>query len=62
MTRARVVVLLFTPVLREAVFKGLRDDLPAVKSPTTPTRAHRAGKGRGGVPRENILQLTAMVD
>jgi bifunctional non-homologous end joining protein LigD len=44
-------------LLREAVFKGLRDDLPAVESPTTPMRAHRSGKGRGGVPRENILQL-----
>jgi bifunctional non-homologous end joining protein LigD len=44
-------------LLREAVFKGLRDDLPAVESPTMPMRAHRSGKGRGGVPRENILQL-----
>jgi bifunctional non-homologous end joining protein LigD len=44
-------------LLREAVFKGLRDDLPAVEAPTAPTRAHRSGKGRGGVPRENILQL-----
>jgi bifunctional non-homologous end joining protein LigD len=45
-------------LLREAVFKGLRDDLPAVEAPpSAPTPAHRAGKGRGGVPRENILQL-----
>lgn len=48
-------------LLREAVFKGLRDDLPAVPAPpTAPARAHRGvagGKGRGGVPRENILQL-----
>jgi bifunctional non-homologous end joining protein LigD len=43
-------------LLRAAVFKGLRDDL-AVESSTAPTRAHRSGKGRGGVPRENILQL-----
>jgi bifunctional non-homologous end joining protein LigD len=32
-------------LLREAVFKGLRDDLPAVEAPTPPTRAHRSGKG-----------------
>jgi bifunctional non-homologous end joining protein LigD len=48
-------------LLREAVFKGLRDDLPLVAAPpTAPTRTHRGvrgGKGRGGVPRENILQL-----
>jgi len=45
-------------LLREAVFKGLRDDLPAVEPPpSAPTPAHRGGKGRGGVPRENILQL-----
>jgi bifunctional non-homologous end joining protein LigD len=38
-------------LLREAVFKGLREDLaiPAVHTP--------ARHGRGGVPRENILQL-----
>jgi hypothetical protein len=33
----------------EAVFKGLRDDLPAVEARTAPTRAHRSGKGRGHV-------------
>src|SRR5919109_3710093 len=44
-------------LLREAIFKGLRDDLAAVEAPTPPTRAHRGGKGRGGVPRQNILQL-----
>jgi bifunctional non-homologous end joining protein LigD len=44
-------------LLREAVFKGLRDDLPAVRAPTAPARAHRNSRGRGGVPRENILQL-----
>jgi bifunctional non-homologous end joining protein LigD len=44
-------------LLREVVFKGLRDDLPIVQAPpTAPARAH-CGKGRGGVPRENILQL-----
>jgi bifunctional non-homologous end joining protein LigD len=38
-------------LLREAVFKGLRDDLalPAVHTP--------ARRGGSGVPRENILQL-----
>jgi bifunctional non-homologous end joining protein LigD len=45
-------------LLREAVFKGLRDDLPAEDAlPTAPRRAERARKGHGGVPRENILQL-----
>jgi bifunctional non-homologous end joining protein LigD len=44
-------------LLREAVFKGLRDDLPAVEAQAAPTRAHRSGKRSGGVPRENILQL-----
>jgi bifunctional non-homologous end joining protein LigD len=45
-------------LLREAVFKGLRDDLPLVLAPqTAPSRARRVGKGFGGVPRENILQL-----
>ena len=43
-------------LLREAVFKGLRDDLalPAVHTP--------ARHGRGGVPRENILQLLPDAD
>jgi bifunctional non-homologous end joining protein LigD len=47
-------------LLREAVFKGLRDDLasPAVHAPPiVADRAWHAHKGRGGVPRENILQL-----
>jgi bifunctional non-homologous end joining protein LigD len=45
-------------LLREAMFKGLRDDLPAVDAPpTAPRRAERARKGRGGAPRENVLQL-----
>jgi hypothetical protein len=37
-------------LLREAVFKGLRDDLALPVH--TPARS-----GRGGVPRENTLQL-----
>lgn len=47
-------------LLRGAVFKGLRDDLAlaAIPAPSVvaerPAREH---KGRGGVPRENILQL-----
>ena len=47
-------------LLREAVFKGLRDDLavPAVHAPATVAdRSELSRKGRGGVPRENILQL-----
>jgi bifunctional non-homologous end joining protein LigD len=40
-------------LLREAVFKGLRDDL-ALPAVHTPERS-----GRGGVPCENILQLLA---
>jgi bifunctional non-homologous end joining protein LigD len=47
-------------LLREAVFKGLRDDLalPAVHGPPiVADRAWHAHKGRGGMPRENILQL-----
>jgi bifunctional non-homologous end joining protein LigD len=45
-------------LLREAVFKGLRDDLPLVAAPPpAPSRARRGGKGLGGVPCENILQL-----
>jgi bifunctional non-homologous end joining protein LigD len=48
-------------LLREAVFKGLRDDLPLVAAPPpAPSRARRGGKGLGGVPRENILQLLPM--
>jgi bifunctional non-homologous end joining protein LigD len=36
-------------LLREAVFKGVRDDLPVVQPPSSaPTHAGRAGKGRGG--------------
>jgi bifunctional non-homologous end joining protein LigD len=43
-------------LLREAVFKGLRDELFMAPLPT-PGRARRSGKGRGVVPRENMLQL-----
>jgi bifunctional non-homologous end joining protein LigD len=45
-------------ILREAVFKGLRDDLmlPRVRAPRlSPATAKPVHKG--GVPRENILQL-----
>ena len=43
-------------LLRAPVFKGLRDDLAA---PAVLVRSEPAspGRGRGGVPRENILQL-----
>jgi bifunctional non-homologous end joining protein LigD len=47
-------------LLREAVFKGLREDLvlPAVRAPSIrPSTRAESPKGRGGVPRENILQL-----
>ena len=47
-------------LLREAVFKGLRDDLtlPVVEAPTIiPRHPAASEKRRGGVPRENILQL-----
>jgi bifunctional non-homologous end joining protein LigD len=44
-------------LLREAVFKGVRDDLavPKVKAPRLVPSS--AGRPRVGVPRENILQL-----
>jgi bifunctional non-homologous end joining protein LigD len=44
-------------LLREAVFKGVRDDLavPEVKAPRLVPSS--AGRRRIGVPRENILQL-----
>jgi bifunctional non-homologous end joining protein LigD len=44
-------------LLREAVFKGLRDDLelPKVKAPRL--APSKAGRPHLGVPRENILQL-----
>ncbi|MFL4983676.1 MAG: DNA ligase D [Xanthobacteraceae bacterium] len=47
-------------LLREAVFKGLREDLalPAVRAPSIRPPAHaESSRHRGGVPRENILQL-----
>jgi bifunctional non-homologous end joining protein LigD len=47
-------------LLREAVFKGVRDDLtlPRVKGPAVvPRHPVAPEKARGGVPRENILQL-----
>src|SRR5215211_7348296 len=47
-------------LLREAVFKGLRDDLalPAVRAPSIRPPVHaESSRHRGGVPRENILQL-----
>jgi bifunctional non-homologous end joining protein LigD len=47
-------------LLREAVFKGLRDDLAQPAVHASWLSAHRwidGRKGRGGVPRENILQL-----
>jgi bifunctional non-homologous end joining protein LigD len=47
-------------LLREAVFKGLREDLalPAVQAPSIrPSTRAKTAEHRGGVPRENILQL-----
>jgi bifunctional non-homologous end joining protein LigD len=44
-------------LLRAAVFKGLRDDLAPVPVPSIRRLRPSAGQGRGGVPRENILQL-----
>jgi bifunctional non-homologous end joining protein LigD len=45
-------------LLREAVFKGIRDDLPLAKVKSPAVAPHsRSGSSRVGVPRENILQL-----
>jgi bifunctional non-homologous end joining protein LigD len=46
-------------LLREAVFKGLRDDLalPQVKAPAIAPAGRSSEKPKIGVPRENILQL-----
>jgi bifunctional non-homologous end joining protein LigD len=45
-------------ILREAVYKGVRDDLaPAVEDSGTRKGRARDHSGRAGVPRENILQL-----
>jgi bifunctional non-homologous end joining protein LigD len=48
-------------LLREAVFKGLRDDLQEAPRARTraPFNSRRAAKTEHGVPRENILQLLA---
>ncbi|PBB95977.1 DNA ligase D [Mesorhizobium sp. WSM3862] len=43
-------------ILREAVFKGLREDLVAVP-PKPPAASKRRADRDHGVPRENILQL-----
>lgn len=43
-------------ILREAVFKGLREDLQAIPA-KPPSPSKRRSEGRHGVPRENILQL-----
>lgn len=43
-------------ILREAVFKGLREDLQAIPA-KPPSPSKRRFEGQHGVPRENILQL-----
>jgi bifunctional non-homologous end joining protein LigD len=44
-------------LLREAVFKGIRDDLKVAKMKGPRLVPSSAGRPRVGVPRENILQL-----
>jgi bifunctional non-homologous end joining protein LigD len=46
-------------LLREAVFKGLREDLapPRTSLASAERKRRRPPTSRGGVPRENILQL-----
>src|SRR5947209_12606611 len=44
-------------LLREAVFKGIRDDLKKVSSPSIQPVARPSKAVHIGVPRENILQL-----
>ena len=44
-------------LLREAVFKGLRDDLSVRKVRAPRLSSSSAGRPKIGVPRENILQL-----
>jgi bifunctional non-homologous end joining protein LigD len=44
-------------LLREAVFKGIRDDLKKVSSPSIQPAARPRKAVHIGVPRENILQL-----
>lgn len=43
-------------ILREAVFKGLREDLQTIPA-KPPSPSKRRMEGQHGVPRENILQL-----
>ncbi|MBZ9735006.1 DNA ligase D [Mesorhizobium sp. CA18] len=43
-------------ILREAVFKGLREDLQVIPA-KPPSPSKRRLEGQHGVPRENILQL-----
>ncbi|TPI65055.1 DNA ligase D [Mesorhizobium sp. B3-1-7] len=43
-------------ILREAVFKGLREDLQIIPA-KPPSPSKRRVEGQHGVPRENILQL-----
>ncbi|WP_027170158.1 DNA ligase D [Mesorhizobium sp. WSM3224] len=43
-------------ILREAVFKGLREDLQAIPA-KPPSPSKRQSEAQHGVPRENILQL-----
>ncbi|TIX85376.1 MAG: DNA ligase D, partial [Mesorhizobium sp.] len=43
-------------ILREAVFKGLREDLVTIPA-KSPASKRREAVGQHGVPRENILQL-----
>ncbi|MBZ9864780.1 DNA ligase D [Mesorhizobium sp. CA15] len=43
-------------ILREAVFKGLREDLQTIPA-KPPSPSKRRSEGQHGVPRENILQL-----
>jgi bifunctional non-homologous end joining protein LigD len=44
-------------LLREAVFKAIRDDPSTVAAPSIAPSASSRMPRRGGVPRENILQL-----
>jgi len=43
-------------ILREAVFKGLREDLQTIPA-KPPSPSKRRSEAQSGVPRENILQL-----
>ncbi|RWF69039.1 MAG: DNA ligase D [Mesorhizobium sp.] len=44
-------------ILREAVFKGLREDLVTIPAKSPAPSKRREAVGQHGVPRENILQL-----